>query len=270
MVESVHHRRADLPNGARHALICSDIGAALRSGNYGFWIFILFVGPLLRPIGYNLGSAVFASASGNALRYLERRICVCAVLFVGGALWTFEQSSQLVWRAEWVWALSVLVCAFALSRNWRRTALRWARLIADRAWVGNPVQLAKPWVVDGDTITDAEIIYRLANIDAPETGGNANCYRERSLGEAAKWAAIHLVRGAREVTVRPTARRDKYNRIVAFVFVDGEDLGELLMARGLSRAWRGSRSRWCGAAGGLAKLAAVRGERFKCATCARR
>jgi endonuclease YncB( thermonuclease family) len=132
-----------------------------------------------------------------------------------------------------------------------------------------PHAMAKPWVIDGDTIDDraSGIRYRLANIDAPETGDNAKCHRERMRGEEATRAAIRLVRSAAQVQVRPTFRRDRYGRRVAFVLVDGRDLGEELMARGLAQPWRGWRRKWCGPNGGLAKSAARSSTSFSCNTC---
>jgi endonuclease YncB( thermonuclease family) len=133
-----------------------------------------------------------------------------------------------------------------------------------------PRALRAPWVIDGDTIEDraAGARYRVANIDAPETGENAKCFRERHRGELAKREAIRLVRGARSTQVRRTWRTDRYGRRVAFVLVDGQDLGEALMKRGLARPWRGRRERWCGPRGGLAKIAETGAMPFSCETCA--
>ena len=117
--------------------------------------------------------------------------------------------------------------------------------------------VATPRIVDGDTLDDAAtgIRYRLANIDAPETGDNAKCFRESERGEEAAATAAYLVSKAQTVTVRWTFRVDRYGRRVAFVQGDGADLGELLMARGLARPWRGKRVRWCGRKGGLVAIA---------------
>lgn len=129
--------------------------------------------------------------------------------------------------------------------------------------------VAMPRVVDGDTLDDAAtgIRYRLANIDAPETGDNAKCFRESERGEEAAATAAYLVSKAQAVTVRWTFRVDRYGRRVAFVEVDGADLGELLMARGLARPWRGKRVRWCGRKGGLAAIARAGRAPHACATC---
>jgi endonuclease YncB( thermonuclease family) len=134
-----------------------------------------------------------------------------------------------------------------------------------------PKPLVRPWIIDGDTIDDRAIgvRYRLANIDAPETGDNAKCYNERRRGELATGAAIRLVRAARSVTVRRTWRTDRYGRRVAFVLVDGEDLGSALVQLGLAHPWRGSRERWCGPRGGLARISRTGGQAFACQACRR-
>lgn len=132
-----------------------------------------------------------------------------------------------------------------------------------------PAPVTQPWVIDGDTIDDRAlgVRYRLANIDAPETGDSAICFWERKRGDEAKWAAVRLVRGANKVTVRRTFRRDPFGRRVAFVFVDGEDLGRLLVAEGLARPWRGVRRKWCGPKGGLALISRAGGRGHACKTC---
>jgi len=140
-----------------------------------------------------------------------------------------------------------------------------ANLIAERRM--RPVAL--PRVIDGDTLDDVAtgIRYRLANIDAPETGDNAKCFREGERGEEAAATAAYLVSKAQAVTVRWTFRVDRFGRRVAFVQVDNEDLGEILMARGLARPWRGRRVRWCGPKGGLAAIARKGRAPHACATC---
>lgn len=108
-------------------------------------------------------------------------------------------------------------------------------------------------IVDGDTLEDlhAEIIYRIVNIDTPETGPRARCPAERELGDRATRQARALIFSAREVELRPTGRIDRYGRAIAFVLVDGRDLGETLIAEGLARPWRGRREPWCDESGAL-------------------
>ncbi len=164
-------------------------------------------------------------------------------------------------------ALAGIALAVLLTPWWVRR-FAWHTL-TNAVAVEAPRRLAMPWVVDGDTIDDraSGLRYRLANIDAPETDDNAKCHRERVGGQRAKSAAIALVKGASEVSVRRTWRKDSFGRCIAFVLVDGEDLGRILVRRGLARPWRGRRERWCGKAGGLAKLAAAGSARFACGAC---
>jgi micrococcal nuclease len=108
-------------------------------------------------------------------------------------------------------------------------------------------------VIDGDTIEDmrADITYRIVNIDTPETGSRAQCTAERELGNQATRQARALITAARDLELRPTGRIDRYGRTIAFVVIDGRDLGETLIAEGLARPWRGRREPWCDAGGNL-------------------
>jgi endonuclease YncB( thermonuclease family) len=108
-------------------------------------------------------------------------------------------------------------------------------------------------VVDGDTLEDvgSDIVYRLVNIDTAETGSRARCSAERDLGDRATEAVRALVSHARRIELRPTGRIDRYGRTIAFVVIDGRDMGETLMAEGLARPWRGRREPWCDADGNL-------------------
>lgn len=108
-------------------------------------------------------------------------------------------------------------------------------------------------VIDGDTIEDmtADITYRLENIDTPETGSRARCAAERTLGNRATSAARDLITNAGALEIRATGRIDRYQRAIAFVLIDGRDLGETLIAEGLARPWRGRREPWCDANGNL-------------------
>lgn len=108
-------------------------------------------------------------------------------------------------------------------------------------------------VIDGDTLEDMsnDITYRLVNIDTPETGSRARCDAERALGDRATEAARTLVAHARQLELRPTGRIDRYGRTIAFVLIDGADMGETLITEGLARPWRGRREPWCDSNGNL-------------------
>jgi len=109
-------------------------------------------------------------------------------------------------------------------------------------------------IIDGDTFEDLDTgdRYRLENIDTPETGGRARCTAERQLGDQATRQARAFITNARSLDVRRTGRVDRYDRIIAFIQIDGRDLGEMMMiAEGLARPWRGRREPWCDASGNL-------------------
>lgn len=195
----------------------------------------------------------------------------CVVTIVGlfvvfadqiGAWW--RQNLQLTSIAGLAFAWLALA-----NRRFRRNFFRVLRALGDRIGVGEPRQLHRPVVLDGDTIEDGvtKIRYRLANIDAPEIGDNAKCHNERLVGERAKSTAIRLIAHSTIVSVRRSWRLDRHGRTVGYVSVDGADLGEMLMKQGLAARWRGRRMPWCGPNGPLVKLAELRGETLSCAAC---
>ncbi len=108
--------------------------------------------------------------------------------------------------------------------------------------------LAQPVVIDGDTLRDGEERYRVENIDAPERGQRAECLEERALAEAARAYVDAWIAGASEVEVDASGRRDRYGRVLGRVSIDGVDLGERLMARGLAQRWRGRKADFCSGA----------------------
>jgi endonuclease YncB( thermonuclease family) len=107
------------------------------------------------------------------------------------------------------------------------------------------VLLAAPVAIDGDTVRDGGERYRVANLDAPEIGSHARCPQERAAGEAAQAEAAALIARARRVEAHPIGRRDRYGRVVAYIEIDGVDLGAQLIERGLARAWYGRSSDFC-------------------------
>jgi len=103
--------------------------------------------------------------------------------------------------------------------------------------------------IDGDTLRleSGGQKVRISNLDAPEIGG-ARCDAERKRGLEAKHALQDLLDRAQriDVTVDRARPTDRYGRWLARVSIDGEDIGEALIARDLARPWRGKGSDWCG------------------------
>ncbi len=111
------------------------------------------------------------------------------------------------------------------------------------------VLLSQPQAIDGDTLRDAQgERYRVENIDAPERGSRSGCLEERVLAEAASAYVEAWIAQARQVEAHATGRRDRYGRIVARIEIDGVDLGERLIARGLAQPWRGRKADFCSGA----------------------
>lgn len=151
---------------------------------------------------------------------------------------------------------------------WRAKFDRWL----NGRTLGPRIVLKRHHACDGDTIdgvlpSGAVVRFRLANIDAPETGVEAKCHRERAAGDHARREAAALLRAAEEVAVRSTGRIDRHGRTVAYVLIDKRDLGEVLISRGAALPWRGRRERWCGRNGGLAQMARRREQKHYCRTC---
>lgn len=116
-----------------------------------------------------------------------------------------------------------------------------------------PLLCALLSVTDGDTFradcgNGSEPI-RIADIDAPEMGGD--CEAERAGAVAARDALTALLAG-RLVEVRPLYP-DRYARTVAQVSVGGSDVGAMLIEAGLAKPWPhdmgralAPRPEWCG------------------------
>lgn len=102
------------------------------------------------------------------------------------------------------------------------------------------------WVTDGDTFRlESDERIRIARIDAPETHREqAKCAVEVQRGVRAR-RQVQALLGAREVSFHRVGR--SYNRTVATVILDGEDLGTKLVRTGAATWWSRGRpkSDWC-------------------------
>jgi len=133
-----------------------------------------------------------------------------------------------------------------------------------RPLVDNAVTAAKPHIpsmealhavhaVDGNTIQNGDTgeRIRLANIEAAETGPRAGCPAEVRHGLAAKHFIRTAIAAGHEISIIRTGQVDELGRTVAYVRIDGADLGDAVRRAGLARVRRGHRDPWCGHRGQL-------------------
>ena len=99
-----------------------------------------------------------------------------------------------------------------------------------------PVGMIK--VIDGDTWDVGDTRVRLFGIDAMER--DQECTRaDQSTWACGKWTTqqVRVRFEGREATCRKVTT-DRYSRVVARCFVDGQDVGRLLVQEGLALAYR--------------------------------
>lgn len=113
---------------------------------------------------------------------------------------------------------------------------------------GDTVNLPCPAATKGQRGCSERI--RLINIDTPEIS-SVQCEAAYQLGLAAKDVLAELIRG-KPVTVRRDGR-DRYGRTLAYLSVNGQDIGEALITAGVALRWRpGPKAKaarvreWCG------------------------
>ena len=104
------------------------------------------------------------------------------------------------------------------------------------------------YVYDGDSVElicgSARETARLLDIDTPELQGR--CPAETAAAQAAKQTLSGLVKGASLVEVQIEGR-DKYDRPLIRLMLDGKDAAALMIAAGQGRAYDGGhRPGWCG------------------------
>lgn len=109
-------------------------------------------------------------------------------------------------------------------------------------------------IYDGDTfrvnlkdypeIIGERIGIRINGIDTPEM--RAQCQKEKKLAQQAKQFSVTQLRNAKHIELR-NMRRGKYFRIVADVYVDGKDLGKMLVDNALAVPYDGGHKGkdWC-------------------------
>jgi endonuclease YncB( thermonuclease family) len=101
-----------------------------------------------------------------------------------------------------------------------------------RIWDGDSIRLG--------TTRQSEAV-RIFNIDAPEIEGQ--CAYESDLALQAKSRLAELLQGRRVEILRQGT--DRYDRTLAAIRVEGQDVGDILVSEGLARTWTGRRAPWC-------------------------
>ncbi len=102
----------------------------------------------------------------------------------------------------------------------------------------------KNCVVDGDTFYLNGDKVRIAGIDAPETH-DYRCGSELALGNQAT-EMLHSLLNSGAVTMTSIDRdRDVYGRMLRNVAVNGQDVGEAMIAAGVAREYGRGRRPWC-------------------------
>jgi len=107
-------------------------------------------------------------------------------------------------------------------------------------------------IYDGDTfrcniknyppIIGERMSIRINGIDTPEIKGKSE--KEKELARKAKQFTVNELRSAKKIELR-NMKRGKYFRIVADVYVDGKDLGAMLIQAGLAIPYKnGTKQTW--------------------------
>lgn len=101
-----------------------------------------------------------------------------------------------------------------------------------------------PTVHDGDSVRCGSERIRIANIDAPEMPDSPKCRDKR---RANAWCDYRLAAQSRDALADFLRRgpvkivrlgKDPYGRTLARVSVNGVDVGDYLVLRGLAKPWR--------------------------------
>lgn len=99
-------------------------------------------------------------------------------------------------------------------------------------------------VYDGDTIRIGHERIRIIGLDTPEIGKNARCNQEARMADEARNMLIRKLSQSEIRIVRDG--KDRYERTLAHVFVDGDNVIDELIEAGLARSYLGGdRAGWC-------------------------
>jgi micrococcal nuclease len=100
-------------------------------------------------------------------------------------------------------------------------------------------------VVDGDTLWLESVNYRLEGYDAPEEYTNAcGGFTEIDLARAATRHFLNLL-NQNTWELQPQGQEDRCGRVIARIYINGEDVGDILVREGLARYWPDVNEFWC-------------------------
>jgi micrococcal nuclease len=103
-------------------------------------------------------------------------------------------------------------------------------------------------VYDGDTFraffgkNEHHEPIRIKGVDAPEIKGA--CHAEKQMAIQSRDFLRVTLRNAKKIQIENPSR-DKYQRVLGRVIVDGVDLANMIVQNGHGRVWRGKREKWC-------------------------
>ena len=143
-------------------------------------------------------------------------------------------------RRDGRWARAIVLAALALPAVGTAGG---AADLSGRPTTSQAVEVSSIGVVDGDTIRIGRTRIRLLDIDTPEIT-RPRCPAELARGREARERLEALIAGARRAELVGNGARDKNDRPLARLILDGRDVAETLMADGLAVAWRRGREAW--------------------------
>ena len=134
---------------------------------------------------------------------------------------------------------ALIAAALFVAPGLDAASLVWRQSEGCRVWM----------VVDGDTVRawcpgSGSQAVRLTGFDTPEVSGH--CLQERAMALAATYRLRAALWTARRTDLPPGARRDRYDRMLAPLRIDGVGASHLLIGAGLARPYSGGRrGGWC-------------------------
>lgn len=100
-------------------------------------------------------------------------------------------------------------------------------------------------IVDGDTLWLDGVNYRLEGYDTPEPYTNV-CGGESEVALTRQASARFMdLLNENDWSLQPRGRADRYGRVLASIYINGEDVGDILVREGLARYWPDGDEFWC-------------------------